>query len=64
MVTLDANYLAKHNINANTIKGAIPIAGQTNTHYTIRKENIPTEIPIIDQYAPLNQARKDVLLWY
>lgn len=61
MVTLDANYLAKHNINANTIKGAIPIAGQTNTHYTIRKErNIPTEIPIIDQYAPLNQARKDV----
>lgn len=58
MVGLDKNYLKKYNINADHIKGLIPISGQTNTHYTIRKERgIAMEIPIIDSFSPLNQAR-------
>lgn len=61
MVGLDKSYLNKYNIDANRIKGLIPISGQTNTHYTIKKERgLPFEIPYIDNYAPLTHARKDV----
>lgn len=60
MVGLDKSYLQKFNIDADKIKGLIPISGQTNTHYTIRKEReIPMDIPLIDEYAPLNQCRKN-----
>lgn len=61
MVGLDKSYLNKYNIDANRIKGLIPISGQTNTHYTIKKERgLPIEIPYIDNYAPLTHARKDI----
>lgn len=65
MLGLDKKYLAKHAVDADRIKALFPISGQTNTHYTIRKErNLPMEIPIVDEYAPLNQARKDMpALW-
>lgn len=60
MVGLDKSYLAKYNIDADKIKGLIPISGQTNTHYTIKKERgLPFEIPYIDEYAPITHARKD-----
>lgn len=60
MVGLDKTYLRQYNIDANLIKGLAPISGQTNTHYTIKKERgQPIEIPIIDQYAPISFARKD-----
>ena len=37
-----------------------PSAGQTTTHYTIRKERgLPSDTPIIDKYAPSNNVRKD-----
>lgn len=59
MVGLDKKYLAAHGVDADKIKGLIPISGQTNTHYTIRKERgMPMEIPFVDEYAPLNRARK------
>lgn len=58
MVGLDKKYLATYNIDADTIKGLVPISGQTNTHYTIRKErDIPMDTPLIDEFAPLNQIR-------
>ncbi|MDR2953729.1 MAG: alpha/beta hydrolase fold domain-containing protein [Prevotella sp.] len=61
MVGLDKSYLQKYDIDADKIKGLAPISGQTNTHYTIRKERgIPDNIPIIDAYAPINQSRKDI----
>lgn len=61
MVGLDKSYLQKYNIDADKIKGLIPVSGQTNTHYTIRKERgIPMGIPLVDEYAPLNQARADI----
>lgn len=60
MVGLDKSYLAKYNIDADKIKGLIPISGQTNTHYTIKKERgLPFDIPYIDAYAPITHARKD-----
>lgn len=61
MVGLDKSYLSKYNIDANKIKGLIPVSGQTNTHYTIKKERgLPIEIPYIDNFAPLTHARKDI----
>jgi Esterase/lipase len=61
MVGLDKKYLQKHGIDANRIKGLIPVSGQTNTHYTIRKERgLPMDIPVIDEYAPINRVRKDI----
>lgn len=60
IVGLDKSYLQKHNIDADNIKGLLPISGQTNTHYTIRKERgLPMNLPIIDEYAPLNKAREN-----
>ncbi|WP_165043013.1 alpha/beta hydrolase [Dysgonomonas sp. ZJ709] len=61
MVGLDKSFLDKYGIDADKIKGLIPISGQTNTHYTIRKERyLPIDIPIIDKYAPINHARKGI----
>lgn len=58
MLALDKSYLAAHGIDADSLAGYYPVSGQTATHYTIRKERgIPTDIPIVDQYAPLNHAR-------
>lgn len=60
IVGLDKTYLHKYGIDANKIKGLLPISGQTNTHYTIRKERgLPMNLPIIDEYAPLNKAREN-----
>lgn len=60
MLSLDKSYLAKYNIDADRIAANFPISGQTITHYTIRKERgLPTDIPIIDTYAPSNHVRKD-----
>lgn len=59
MLALDKNYLAKEDIDADSIKGYFPVSGQTATHFTIRKErHIPFGIPVVDKYAPLNNARK------
>jgi len=61
MVGLDKKYLEKYGVDADQIRGLIPVSGQTNTHYTIRKERgLPNDIPVIDEFAPLNQARNSV----
>lgn len=60
MVGLDKSYLAEYNIDADKIAINFPISGQTTTHYTIRKERgLDPNIPIIDKYAPSNNARKE-----
>lgn len=57
MVGIDKSYLAKHGVDADGLAGLLPISGQTNTHYTIRKErNLPDGIPVIDGYAPINKV--------
>jgi acetyl esterase/lipase len=61
MVGLDKKYLASFGIDANRIRGLLPVSGQTNTHYTIRKERgLPMETPVVDALAPLNVIRKDI----
>jgi len=63
MVGLDKSYMQKYGKDANLIRGLIPISGQTNTHYTIRKERglpKPDIIPYIDEMAPINRARADI----
>lgn len=60
MITLDKKYLAKYNIDANTIAGIVPFSGQAITHFTVRKEQGIKELqPTIDQYAPLYHVRDD-----
>lgn len=62
MVGMDKSYLQKYNIDANNIRGLIPISGQTVTHNAIRKEmNLKDDIPLVEQYAPLNQLRDDIV---
>ena len=60
MVGLDKSYLQEYGVDADSIAAYLPISGQTVTHFTIRKErSLPEGIPVIDQYAPCNKARKD-----
>lgn len=65
MLALDKSYLAEYGIDADSIKGYIPIGGQAATHYTIRKERgISFSTPVVDKYAPLNNVRVlDTRLW-
>lgn len=59
IVGLDKSYLQKHGVDADKLAGLLPVSGQTNTHFTIRKErNLPKDIPVIDEYAPINHAHK------
>lgn len=61
MVGLDKSYLQKYGVDADKIKGLLPISGQTNTHYTIRKERgLPQNLPLVDSFAPLAQAREGI----
>lgn len=61
MVGLDKSYLNKYGVDADKVKAYFPISGQTNTHYTIKKEmGLSMDVPYIDQYAPLAKVRKDI----
>jgi len=58
MLAMDKSYLGQYDIDADSVAGYFPISGQTATHFTIRQERkIPMVIPIVDKYAPLNNAR-------
>jgi acetyl esterase/lipase len=60
MITLDKQYLAKYNIDANSIAGLISFSGQAITHFTVRQEmGIKDTQPTIDKYAPLYFVRAD-----
>lgn len=59
MLALDKSYLEAYGVDADSLAGYVPFSGQTNTHYTIRKErHLDSQIPIIDRYAPIYNARK------
>ena len=58
MMALATKWLNAEGIDPDSIKGYLPVSGQTVTHYTIRSERgLPDGIPIIDEYAPVNNAR-------
>lgn len=64
IVGLDKSYMAAYGVDADKIAGLAPISGQTNTHYTIRKERgmpHPDKIPYIDEYAPINKVRENLM---
>ena len=53
-------YLNAYGVDADRIAAYLPVSGQTVTHFTIRKERgLPNGIPVVDEYAPVNNARKD-----
>ena len=60
MIGLDKRWLAKYDIDADSLAGLIPFSGQCITHYNIRKQQgIPPLQATIDQYAPLTYIRPD-----
>lgn len=60
MLALDKRYLHECGVDADSVAAYLPISGQTLTHYTIRKERgLNMNLPIVDEYAPANHARKD-----
>ncbi|SDB35384.1 Acetyl esterase/lipase [Flavobacteriaceae bacterium MAR_2010_188] len=60
MIVLDKSYLAKYNIDSDSVAGFIPFSGHAITHMTVRKEReIDEKQPIIDSLAPLFHVRKD-----
>jgi acetyl esterase/lipase len=60
MCGLDKQWLAQHNIDADHLRGLIPLSPQVVTHFTIREERgIKETQPIIDGFAPLFHIRKN-----
>ncbi len=60
MLAMDKQYLNRFGVDADKIAAYLPISGQTVTHFTIRKERgLPDGIPVVDEYAPVNKARRD-----
>jgi acetyl esterase/lipase len=58
MLTLDKRYLAKHDIDADSIAGLIPFSGHGITHFTARQEMGLKEVqPLINELAPLYFVR-------
>jgi len=61
MVGLDKRLLAEHGVEASRLAGIAPYSAQAITHFVIRGERgIPDTRPVIDEFAPLFHARKDV----
>lgn len=60
ILAMDKKYMSAYGADADSIAAYLPVSGQTVTHFTIRKERgLPNGIPIIDKFAPVNNARKD-----
>ena len=60
MVGLDKQWLARYDVDADTIAALLPLSGHTITHFTVRKERgIPGTQPIVDEFAPLYHVRAD-----
>ncbi|PHS04400.1 MAG: lipase [Blastopirellula sp.] len=60
MIGLDKHWLAKYEVDADSLAGLIPFSGHTITHFTVRKERgIDGKQPIIDDMAPLFHVRND-----
>lgn len=60
IITLDKKYLAKYNIDANSIAEDISLSPQCITHFTVRQERgMKDTQPLIDEYAPLYYVRSD-----
>jgi len=60
MLCLNKAWLARYDVDADSVWMYIPFSGQAVTHYNIRKmEGLTPLQPTIDEYAPLYWVRKD-----
>ena len=60
MLVLCPEYMAAYGADADDIRKAYPVSGQTFTHFTIKKERgMSMDLPYIDEYAPINNVRKE-----
>lgn len=63
MIAMDPRWLAAQHASNRQLAGAIAVSGQMTTHFTIKKlrgDPGPELRPIIDEYAPLYHAAKDL----
>jgi acetyl esterase/lipase len=63
MIAMDPKWLAAQRASHRQLAGVIAVSGQMTTHFTIKKlrgDNAPQLRPIIDEYAPLYHAAKDL----
>lgn len=63
MISMDPRWLAPHGIPIQRIAGVIPVSGQVTTHFLVKKlrgDKGPQYRPLIDTFAPLYYASKDV----
>ncbi len=60
IIGLDKKWLAKYDVDADSLAALVPFSGQCITHYNVRKQQgIGPLQPTIDQYAPLTFVRPD-----
>lgn len=60
MLCLNKAWLARYDIDADSVAAYIPFSGQAITHYNVRKmQGIDALQPTIDEFAPLYWVRKD-----
>ena len=63
MIAMDPKWLSAQRASNRQLAGVIAVSGQMTTHFTIKKlrdDNAPELRPIIDEYAPLYHAAKDL----
>ncbi len=63
MIGMDPRWLAAHGLSNRQLAGIIPVSGQVTTHFLVKKvrgDKQPELRPIIDEYAPLYYASKDL----
>jgi acetyl esterase/lipase len=63
MIAMDPKWLGAQKLSNQSIAGVISVSGQMTSHFTIKQlrgDKAPQLRPIIDEYAPLYHASKDV----
>jgi acetyl esterase/lipase len=63
MVGMDAKWLKPYGLAPNDIAGLLPVSAQVTTHFHIKelqKVPGPSLVPVIDEFAPLHFASKDL----
>lgn len=63
MIGMDPQWLEKYQISNRSLAGIIPVSAQVTTHFQVKKlrgDTAPSLKPVIDEYAPLFYASKDL----
>ncbi len=63
MIAMDPKWLGAHKVSNRSVAGVIAVSGQMTTHFTVKQlrgDKGPQLRPVIDEYAPLHHASKDL----